>query len=130
MAPPELAADAPVLDVPHPLEVRLRPVLRHEARAAVFHRGDGRRGERRDLHVPLVREIRLEHGAAAVAARHDEPMLLDVLEQARGFELRRPRACAPRTDRARGIARGTFSFIAARGVNTLIDCSECRCPIS
>ena len=70
VAPPELAADAPVLDVAHPLEVGLRPVVRHEADAAVLDRPDRRLGERRDAHVPLVGEPGLEHGAAAVAARH------------------------------------------------------------
>ena len=40
MAPPELARDAPGLDVAHPLEVGLLPVLRHEPRLAVLDRGD------------------------------------------------------------------------------------------
>ena len=87
MAPPQLAAHAPVLDVAHPLEIGLRPVLGHEARAAVFDGLDRGLGERRDLHVPLVGEIGLEHGAAAVAARHLELVLLDLLEQPGGFEL-------------------------------------------
>ena len=33
MAPPELARDAPGLDVLHPLEIGLFPVLRHERRS-------------------------------------------------------------------------------------------------
>ena len=37
MAPPELARDAPVADVVHPLVVGLRPVLGNELDAAVFH---------------------------------------------------------------------------------------------
>src|SRR4029077_9323832 len=36
VSPPQLAADTPVLDVAHPLEVGARPILRHEARAAVL----------------------------------------------------------------------------------------------
>ena len=88
MAPPQLAADAPVLDVAHPFEVGPRPVLRHEARAALLHRRDRRRCERGDLHVPLVGEVGLEHRAAAIAARDGEPVLLDALEEAGGLELR------------------------------------------
>ena len=65
VAPPELAADAPVLDVAHPLEVGLRPVVRHEADAAVLDRRDRRLRERRDAHVPLVGEPGLEDGAAS-----------------------------------------------------------------
>ena len=87
MAPPELAAHAPVLDVAHPLVIRLRPVLRHEARASVF---DGRQrglGQRRDLHVPLVGEIGLDDGAGAVAARHFELVRLYLLDESGGFEL-------------------------------------------
>ncbi len=88
MTPPQLPADAPVLDVVHPLEVFLRPALRHEARAAVFNGLDGRRRERRDTHVPLIREPRLEHGVAAVTARHLQGVGLDLLKQAERLEVR------------------------------------------
>src|SRR5690606_7644535 len=36
MPPPQLARDAPRLDVPHPLEVGLLPVLGNELRAAIL----------------------------------------------------------------------------------------------
>ena len=45
MAPPELARDAPVADVIHPFEISLRPVLRHEDDAALFHGLDGGFGQ-------------------------------------------------------------------------------------
>ena len=47
MAPPELARDAPVVEVVHPFEVGLRVVLRSEADMAVAdggHRLVGKRG--------------------------------------------------------------------------------------
>ncbi len=87
MPPPELAADAPVLDVAHPLEVGAVPVLRHEADAAVLDRADRGCRERRDAHVPLVGEPGLDHGAAAVAARDREAVRLDLLEEAGGLEV-------------------------------------------
>jgi hypothetical protein len=86
MPPPQLAADAPVLDVAHPLEIGLRPVVRHEADAARLDRGDGRLGERRDAHVPLVGEPGLEHRATAIAPRHGRGVRLDLLDQARRLE--------------------------------------------
>src|SRR5262245_10604907 len=88
MAPPELSAHAPVLDVAHPLVIGLRPVLRHEARAAFLDRLQGSFGERRDLHVPLVGEIRLYDLVGAVAARHLELVWLYLLDEPGGFEIR------------------------------------------
>ncbi len=82
MPPPELAADAPVLDVVHPLEIGLRPVVGNEADAPVLDGGDGRRRQRRDLHVPLVGEPGFEHGIAAIAARHRQRVRFHLLEQA------------------------------------------------
>jgi hypothetical protein len=41
MAPPELAADAPVLDVLEPVQVNLAPALRVKLDVAVAHGGLG-----------------------------------------------------------------------------------------
>src|SRR3546814_20023180 len=46
MAPPQLAADAPVLDVVEPLEVGGLPVVGHEADATGFDRIDRGPGDR------------------------------------------------------------------------------------
>ena len=86
MAPPELAADAPVLNVIHPLVVRLGPVLGHEADAAVFHRFRRGLGERGDAHVPLIGEPGFEHGAAAIAARNLQFVRLDLFDQTLCFQ--------------------------------------------
>src|SRR5215469_4814429 len=88
MPPPQLAAHAPVADVAHPLEVGPCPALGHEACAALVHGGDRRRGERRDLHVPLVGEIGLEYRAAAIPAGNRVAVLLDALDEAGRLELR------------------------------------------
>ncbi len=70
VAPPELARNAPGLDVLHPLEIGLLPVLRNEAWSALAHRRDRRFRERLGVDIPLVGEARLDRHAAAVAMRH------------------------------------------------------------
>ena len=87
MAPPDLAADAPVLDIAHPLEVGLRPVLGHEANVAVLHRLDGGPGQRLGPHEPLVGEIGFDHGMRSVAPRHHELVRLDLLDQILGLQI-------------------------------------------
>ena len=77
-----------VFDVAHPLEVRLGPVLRHELSAPALDSADRRRGERRDLHVPLIGKVGLEDGAASVAAWNHQPMLLDAFQEARRRKFR------------------------------------------
>ncbi len=87
MSPPQLPADAPVLDVAHPLEIGLCPVVGHEARAPCLDSLQGGLRERRDFHVPLIGEVGLEHGPGAIATRHFEAMLFDALEETGRFQL-------------------------------------------
>ncbi len=88
MAPPQLPRDAPVLDVVHPLEVGLAPVLGDELDAPVLDCRDGRLGERLGAHVPLIRQQRLDDDAAAVAAGNHRRVVGDALEQALRLEVR------------------------------------------
>ena len=76
VAPPELARDAPVVDVAHPRHVGVGPPLGDEAGPPLLHGGDGRAGQRLDLHVPLVGEERLEHRLAALAAAERQEVRL------------------------------------------------------
>ena len=85
--PPQLAADAPVFDVLHPVVVGPAPVLRHEAGAAVTHRRHGLLGQRPGADVPLVGQIGLDHGAAAVAAGDGQGMFFRALQQALCFQV-------------------------------------------
>ena len=82
MPPPQLPRDAPVVDVGHPLEVDLRPVVRQEDHAAVLHGADGLGRQRADLHEPLRGHERLDHRAAAIAVPHRVAVLGDLLEEA------------------------------------------------
>ena len=81
VAPPELARDAPGLDVLHPVEVGLLPVLRDDRGAPLAHAGDRRLGERLGVDVPLVGEERLDRHAAAVAVRDRVRVLVRLLDE-------------------------------------------------
>ena len=81
MAPPQLARDAPGLDILHPVEIGLLPVLGDEFGLAVAHGGNRRFRQFLGVHVPLVGEIRLDHDIGAVAVRDDVRVRLDFLNQ-------------------------------------------------
>ena len=65
--PPQLPRDAPVADVVHPVEKRLRPRLGNELGLPLLHRLDRRLGERLHLDEPLRRQHRLDDRVAALA---------------------------------------------------------------
>ncbi len=87
MAPPDLARDAPGLDVFHPIEERRLPLRRHEHGFLLAHRRDRRLRQRLGVDVPLVGEERLEHRAGAVAVRHHVRRRLDLFQEAAGLEV-------------------------------------------
>ncbi len=79
MPPPQLPRDAPVVNVAHPLEVRLGVVLRDELHLALLHHLDRPIGQRLDLHEPLRRKPRLDDRLAPVtlAQRHNVVLRAD-----------------------------------------------------
>ncbi len=87
VAPPELARDAPVADVVHPLVIGLGPVRRNEANFSALHDGDGLLGERLGLDEPLGGDERLDGGFAAIALAEGELVVLDFDEGADLFEV-------------------------------------------
>ena len=87
MAPPELARDAPGLDVAHPLEIGVLPPRGHEADAAGLHRFDRGLGEGLGIDVPLVGQPRLDDRARAVAVGHGVDVRLHLLDQALGLQI-------------------------------------------
>src|SRR5690606_30079864 len=82
VAPPELARNAPGLDVPQPFEIDLGIAGGLEGGVALFHRLDGRLGQDLGVHIPLVRKPRLDHHARAVAVGNDVTGLLDFFQPA------------------------------------------------
>ncbi len=87
MAPPQLAGNAPVLQVAHPGEIHVLVLFWHELDAAVFHRVDGRLRQCFHRHEPLVGEVRFNHHAGTVAARHHQLVVDDLLQQAEGIQV-------------------------------------------
>jgi len=76
MPPPELAADAPVADILHPVEVDLLKTLRHDLDLTVAHSLDGLLRQRPDPDEPLHADQRLDQLAAALADGHTVPVRL------------------------------------------------------
>src|SRR3546814_11148317 len=120
MAPPQLAADAPVLDVVEPLEVGGLPVVGHEADATGFDRIDRGPGDRMQpartglaivaclacqIDKPLVGQVRLDDRTAADAARPLELVVVDLVEATRRGE---------RTDERR-VGQASVSAWSVRG---------------
>ena len=87
MAPPELAGDAPVVDVFHPVDIDLREPLRHELDRPVLHDADGLLGQRRHLHEPLRGDDRLHVVVAAIAGADVVGIGLGLHEIALGLEI-------------------------------------------
>ena len=93
MAPPQLPAHAPVLDVVEPLRVGRRPIFRHELDFTRTHRVQGRFGDRLaaafggEIEKPLVRQHRFDHRVGALADRNLQLVLLRLDEQALRFEI-------------------------------------------
>ncbi len=99
MSPPQLARDAPVLDIGQPLVVGADPVFGDQADLAALHGierdlGDraagvegalGRRLAHRD--EPLVGQHRLDHATRALALGRHQLVLLDLGQQALGVEV-------------------------------------------
>ena len=94
VSPPELARDAPVVDVGHPLHVGLLVHLRGELDVAFAHGGDGLVAiEAVSLRVLLTarNHCRERRGSMTAPVRCESAMasgvVLDVDEQAGGFEV-------------------------------------------
>ncbi len=91
VSPPELAGDAPVVNVAHPVEIGFRRLRGREFDVALLDGGDGFVGERLDFYEPLRGKARLYHCLAAVAFSDGE----------RVFRTAPSRPCASRSSRMR-----------------------------
>ena len=81
VAPPQLAADAPVLEILHPSGVGLRPARGVEGDLTGVDGVKRRPLEFVDGHKPLLGQPRLKRGVAAVAVHDGVVVILDVIEQ-------------------------------------------------
>ncbi len=88
MAPPELARDAPGLDVAHPVEIDVLPLIGDDPCTSFLDRIDGFRGERSDVQIPLLGEIGLEHhGLGLFVMRNGVDDVLGLFEEALLFQI-------------------------------------------
>ena len=88
MAPPELAGDAPVADVLHPVGVDALEAVGDDGGPSLADGGEGPLRQRRDAHEPLLADYRLDDIVAALAVADGVDVRLDPLNQALGLELR------------------------------------------
>ena len=85
VAPPQLAADAPVAAAAHPVQVVLGKAVRHKLDLALFHALNGGLGQGFHLDEPLLRHHGFNHGMAAVAGADLKLQRLDHFQVA-GFQ--------------------------------------------
>ena len=67
MAPPQLARDAPVVNVVHPVQINLLVILGDDRDLAAFDCLDRLLRQRLNFDKPLLRKPWLDHGPAALA---------------------------------------------------------------
>src|SRR5258708_2216346 len=92
MSPPELARDAPVVDIFHPAEVLVLGVFGRKGDVTrwvvgAFRNGGGSLGERFDFLEPLRRNAPLEHRSTALADAEGHFIRLDFFDQPLRFEI-------------------------------------------
>jgi len=85
MAPPKLAADAPIVDVLHPIGVSLLVLIGRELDMSLLDRFDSFVSQRLYLDEPLRGKARLDGRLTSVAVAHVIRMVLDAGEQALSF---------------------------------------------
>ncbi len=81
MSPPDLARNAPGLNVAHPFVIGVLPLLRNELGLALLHRGNRRAGQTLCIHEPLVHKPGLDDDARAVAIRHGHVVVFDLFQK-------------------------------------------------
>src|ERR1041385_2535040 len=87
MSPPELAGDAPIMDVPHPLEIRLGVIFRSERDLAFLCRFNRTIGQWLNFDEPLRREPWFHNSFAAVTLADGQSMVFDARKQAELFQI-------------------------------------------
>ena len=87
MAPPQLAADAPVPDVLHPVEVVFIEALGDKADLLLPHGANGRLGQGLHRNEPLLGDHRFDGVVAAVAGAYIVAQRLHRFEGAAGFQI-------------------------------------------
>ena len=77
MPPPELPTDTPVLNIAHPREVGIFPLLRNEFDGSAFYGLNRGTCEFFRVDIPLKRQPGLNHDARAIATWHLQAVIFD-----------------------------------------------------
>src|SRR5260370_21486743 len=88
MPPPQLARDAPIVDVVHPVQVNLTIVLRRDGDLAALYDLNRALRQRLDLDEPLRRKSRLNDRAAAVALAESDGVIFFARQESLSFYIR------------------------------------------
>ena len=88
MTPPELAGDAPIPDVFHPIIICFVEALRHKLDLARTHGLKRRLCQRFHIHKPLFGNERFHRGMTAVACAHVVRIRLHLHKVARRINVR------------------------------------------
>src|SRR5262245_44105501 len=87
MSPPQLAADAPILDVFHPVVISLLEALGHNFDASIFYGFERSFSQRLNGHKPLFRDHRLDNFAAALRTRDGRSIRFSLDDETGGFHI-------------------------------------------
>src|SRR5688572_20444271 len=79
--PPQLAANAPVLDILEPVEIDLLEAFRHNFDTSIAHRIQSFTGKRIHFHEPLRGYHRLDNFTSALSARDGRTIRLSLDHQ-------------------------------------------------
>ena len=80
LTPPQLAADAPIACVLHPVTVGIAILVRDELDETVLDRGKGARRQLAHLEEPLGAQTRLNDGIGALAVSYRRGIVLNLLD--------------------------------------------------
>ena len=86
VSPPQLAGNAPRLNVAHPFEISFLVRLRHKLHFSVFNRANRLFGQRRRVNEPLVGQHRFDHDVGTVAVRDNHRVIFDFFHKAQFFQ--------------------------------------------
>ena len=118
VAPPQLAADAPVTAALHPVDIVLGEALGHELDLALLDALDGGLGQRLHLDEPLLGDHRLNDRVAAVAGAHVVGQRLGLLQRTAGLQIGQ--------NSLAGLQRGHAGILAAVQHVRLVGSSAAR----
>ena len=85
--PPDLPGNTPVLNISHPLEIGVFPIVRNKTDITVFNSCNGWFGQGLYFNVPLISQEGFNHAARAVSTWNHQFMRLYFFQQFLSFQI-------------------------------------------